>query len=438
MIDNTKKKFWLFTVIYAVMMLLVLIVSIEILLYLFSKADRIRLASMDEIVSASKMGTQQTKAQIPNYIPHPYFGYVYTPNNTFKEGNYVANSNDLMKSNADGFIDEEFPHEKSEGVCVYGILGGSAAMSWGCAKREDRLSYKLEKLLNTHLKTNKCREYRVLNMGIGSHIQYQATQVFLYYNHLLDGVIFYNGFNECAHGAMLSNSEPVQFPVINVYAALATPMPLTVKILEMRRELSRLATFLLNHSYLIHLHSVRFLFNFKGNKLEKLHNRLQQEGHNTALPGFKGQYKEGLRHRFPNVTPESFLHSYEKDSSDIPKLLEEILPLVYTKPTLHAYAAARTTNTSFLSVIQPMIYATGKGQDWKTRRIATYHFQNTCVDKLSEEAKILETYGIKTHNINKENIIGKELFWSQVHIKPEGNDIAARYLFELIKKEWHK
>ena len=125
MIDNTKKKkFWLFTVIYAVMMLLVLIVSIEILLYLFSKADRIRLASMDEIVSASKMGTQQTKAQIPNYIPHPYFGYVYTPNNTFKEGNYVANSNDLMKSNADGFIDEEFPHKKLEGVCVYGILGG--------------------------------------------------------------------------------------------------------------------------------------------------------------------------------------------------------------------------------------------------------------------------------------------------------------------------
>ena len=50
-----------------------------------------------------------------------------------------------------------------------------------------------------------------------------------------------------------------------------------------------------------------------------------------------------------------------------------------------------------------------------------------------------ETRGIwlKDNNINKKNLIKKELFYNQVHINPGGNKIAERYLFELIKKEWH-
>ena len=415
----------------------VLLVGLEVGVYVFYKAGRLGLATRDEIVTISKNVQKETKTLKPIYIPHPYFGYVYTPNNRFFKGNYVASSNDCMKSNSEGFIDEEFPLEKREGLCIYGILGGSAAMSWGVAKREYRLSYQLEKLLNTHLRNNKCRQYRVLNMGIGSHTQYQATQIYLYYKNLLDGVIFYNGFNECAHGAMLTNNDPVRFPVIAVYASLQMPSSLILATSEMRREAVNIAKFLMRHPYLIYSPCVRFLFKRKIQRIETLQKRLQDEGHATTLPSIRGRHKERLKNLFPDVNPMSLLHSYDYDNPDIPKVLDKILPLVYTEPTLNAYTVAKVSNTHFLSVIQPMIYATGKGLDWKGRCVASYHFQKTCVEKLLEEAKKLEPYGIKTYDINEKNFIKKELFYSQVHIKPEGNKIAARYLFELIKKDWH-
>ena len=71
-----------------------------------------------------------------------------------------------MESNSEGFVDNEFPSEKREGICIYGLLGGSAAMSWGCIKgRQDILS--VRNFTNTSAMNDKCKEYRVLNMAIG-------------------------------------------------------------------------------------------------------------------------------------------------------------------------------------------------------------------------------------------------------------------------------
>ncbi len=406
-------------------------------IYVLSRMGRIELASRSDIVAASRNMPGDLKGLKPIYTPHPYFGYVYTPNNSFAEGNYVANSQDRMRANSEGFIENELPHAKKKGECIYGLLGGSAAMSWGCARKELRLSYKLEKLLNTHLVTGKCKQYRVLNMGIGSHIQYQVTQIFLYYAPLLDGVIFYNGFNECAHGAMLTNKEPVTFPVINLYASLSAALPLSLKTFEMKTKLGRMANFLLKHRWISWSPLVRAVFKYRLRKVERSQATVQARGHGSALPGLEGAVKKNLRRLFPEITAEKLMHSYDRDDPVVREVLQKILPLVYTEPTLEAYAVARKRGIPFLSVIQPMIFLTGKGSDWKERRIATYHFQKCCMDTLLEEAKRLERFGIKTHDVNEKNLLGRDSFWSQVHIKPEGNEIVARYLFGVIKKEWH-
>jgi len=320
-------------------------------------------------------------------------------------------------------------------------MGGSAAMSWGMNQREHRISYHLEKMLNDNLRNSKCRGYRVLNMGIGSHTLYQASQIYLYYKNLLDGIIFFGGFNECAHGAMLTNNEPVQFPVINVYASLQIPSPMIGQIAEEKRGLAKRAAFLLEHPYLIYSPSVRFLFKLKEKRIEKLQAQLQDEGHQAmALPGIKGKYKEKLRGLFPKLTVLGFMQSYDYDNPDVPKVIEKVLPLVYTGPVLNTYAVSKTANAHFLSVIQPMMYITDVGSGWwKYRSFASYHFQKTCVEKLKDEARQLEAYGIKTYNLNEINKNGykKDFFNDHVHLKRNGTKFVARSLFEIIKKEWH-
>jgi len=440
-ISNNIGKIWFFRFLYLLAMLFVLLLGIETTVYLFSKTGRIKLTLRDEIVSISKIVLDETKATNPVYIPHPYFGYVYTPSSRVSQINGVTNTPVYMQSNSEGFIDEEFPIERREGLCVYGIMGGSAAMSWGVEKREERISYHLEKMLNDNLRNSKCREYRVLNMGIGSHTLYQAAQIYLYYKNLLDGVIFFGGFNECAHGAMLTNNEPVQFPVINLYASLQIPSTLIVRIFDERRELAKRAAFLIEHPYLIYSPSVRFLFNLKVQRVEKLQKRLQNEGHETtALPSIKGKYKEKLRGLFPKITALGFLQSYDYDNPDIPKVIKKVLPLVYTDPVLNAYTVSKTVSAHFLSVIQPMMYITGKETNWKAFNFASYDFQTRCVDNLLEEANKLEAYGIRTYNLNEinKNAYKKGFFIDQAHLKKEGTEVVAHSLFDIVKKEWHK
>lgn len=414
--------------------------AIEATVYLFSKTGRIKLADRNEIGLMAENKQPESKEPIAVYIPHPYFGYVYTPSSRVSQLNGVTNAPVYMQSNSEGFIDEEFPMEKKGGVCVYGLMGGSVAMSWGVEKREDRIAYHLEELLNAHLRSSKCKEYRVLNMGIGSHTLYQATQVYLHYKNLLDGVIFFAGFSECAHGAMLTNNEPVQFPVINVYASLQIPSPIIGQIAVEKREIAKKADFLLRHPYLIHSPSMRFLFKLRAQSVEKLQARLQDEGHNSpTFPSIKGKYKEKLRGLFPKLTALGFLQSYDHDNPDVPKVIEKVLPFVYTDPVLNAYAVSKTANAHFLSVIAPMMYITGNETDWKALNFASYHFQMICAEKLKDEAKKLEPYGVKTYNLNEinKNIYRKDFFLDQAHLRTKGTEFVARSLFEIIKKEWH-
>ena len=437
--DKNMIKIRFFMLVYLLMVVLILSFGVELIVYLFSKTGRLTLATKSEIFAISKGESSESKVPKPVYIPHPYFGYVYNPSTRVSQFNYVSNIPVYMDSNSDGFIDKEFPLEKRAKICVYGILGGSAAMSWGVDNKGDSISYQLEKRLNERLRNDKCNEYRVLNMGIGSHLLYQSTQIHLYYKKLLDGIIFFGGFNECAHGAMLTNNDPVEFPVVNLYASLQMPSSLILKISDMQQELIYKAKFLVRYPYLLHSPSLRFFLKRKARRIEELQKKLQNEGHQTTLPNIKGKFKEDLQKLFPWVTAFKFLQSYDYENPDIPILIEKILPPIYTEPILNAYAVSKSNSSHFLSVIQPMMYITGSATDWKTLNFASYHFQKSCVEKLVDESKRLKSYGVKTYNLNDgyKNAFKKDFFIDHVHLKKEGSEAVAQILFEIIKKEWH-
>jgi hypothetical protein len=81
-------------------------------------------------------------------------------------------------------------------------------------------------MLNEHATLARTgKRFRVLNMGLGGLTQYHATQVFFYYASRLDGVIFYAGHNEVAHGQIVMRRDPVRFPLADVLAADRSDSP---------------------------------------------------------------------------------------------------------------------------------------------------------------------------------------------------------------------
>ncbi len=176
------------------------------------------------------------------YVAHPYFGYLYTPNNTFTQRNPAFGNALVMTSNSEGFVDDEFPAGRQADLVVYALMGGSGAMSWGIESPRDRISTVLQTMLNEHAtRARTGKRFRVLNMGLGGFTQYQATQVFFYYASRLDGVIFYAGHNEVAHGQIVMRRDPVRFPLADVLAADRSGSPSKYAIFGLRHEPGELA-----------------------------------------------------------------------------------------------------------------------------------------------------------------------------------------------------
>lgn len=436
--NNQKKK--LFWSILIILLFLILTISIEGIAYLFYKLGKLRPVDKKDLAAIVNSTPKETFEQKPIYIPHPYFGSVYTPNNHFVQGTPVSY---YMESNSEGFVDNEFPSEKREGICIYGLLGGSAAMSWGVHKREDRISYQLETLLNTSAMNDKCKEYRVLNMAIGGHIQYQATQIYLYYQSLLDGVIFYNGNNEGSHATILTTELPVQFSKTDFNSLIKIDSPLKYEISALRQELSITANFLLMNPYLLNSYFVEFLygvyFKNKLQKIDKINRKLMQSSYKS--PQIKGKEFQELRQLFLKVDPAGYWFFFSIIPNFSEAVIRKVIPIVYTQPLINAFAVANVRHIKFLSIIQPMSGAMSRKPGWGEAHYPNPVpvFQKVVNQILIEESKKLETYGIKTYNLNNINLFDQareDIFTDGTHLTAEGNRIVANYLFKLIKEKW--
>ena len=281
-------------------------------------------------------------------------------------------------------------------------------------------------------------------MGVGSYIQYQATQVFFYYKNLLDGVIVYSGHNEIAHGIILTRDVPVQYPWTDLLLLLKVESPLKHEIYYIRDKLSKYANFLLKRQYLLYSHSLRFFFNRivenKLKRIDELNKQLKEEAdkYSFNMPHIK---------RDTSRDPAEYIHQnfLQGDTESIAiqkKVIKAIVPLVYTDPIVDVYTVAKARGVHFLNIIQPMMLTVDRKitpEELKETK-ATPFYEKTGLEILREEAdKMKKIYGIETYDMNEGywfRDTKKDVFIDPVHLTPEGNKIVANYLFKLIKEEW--
>ena len=136
---------------------------------------------------------------------HPYFGYTFEPDWTEAHNNMGFHS------------PYDYPYVAAEDEFVVAIGGASVSLQVYNSEKNHQL---IEQRLLEVLALKGYRRVTVLSLGQGGFRQPQPLYVFLYYVHMVDMMIFIEGFNE----AMVHHREdyPVDFPWYTVMALLGS------------------------------------------------------------------------------------------------------------------------------------------------------------------------------------------------------------------------
>jgi len=154
---------------------------------------------------------------------HPYYGYVCAPSATIDFGlpvPEVYGHGVLIKTDKNGFRNDNVPEAKPAGERWIGLFGGSAAFSILSSSNAATISGYLEEELNGSAGPGDGR-VRVLNLALPGCQQPQQLIIFIRNLSLLDGVVTFDGYNEVTVPAYRNNGLiPEDFPYFPYYAAL--------------------------------------------------------------------------------------------------------------------------------------------------------------------------------------------------------------------------
>lgn len=449
---------YLFKIVSIILGLLIAFACLEAGIFILHKLGKIEFLEKDFLTKTAAVSPETKLVEndlvYPLYIPHPYFGYIYRPSSRMLQSDCV------IETNSEGFVDNEFPREKEENVIIFGIFGGSSSMSWGVNTRDEKLSTFLENKLNNYAQHMKMRKrFRVLNMGQASHIQYQATQIFNSYQHLLDGAIMYSGHNEISHGNTLKYDRPIEYPAVDFLTTVKIGSAARCKIFVLREEIKNIAVSFAN-SKVAMLPSIKFylyrIIKKKLNEIDVLSEKVKEEANqgttSLSLPLVKGR----LRLELPEFNEiKYFFSTVPEDIKNQEKIMRAILPKIFTEPVINAGAIAQKKGIDFLFVIQPMFplcrkdFLTPEEKNiiprnpvFKANNIPPIcQYIHTGHNILIEETAKIASYGFKTMDLNEEGLfadVKETAFLDTMHLKALGNEIVARRLFDFIKDNWLK
>ncbi len=418
-----------------------------------------KLRELERQAAAPDSGARQPDGT-PIYTPHPYFGYLYTPRNRFTQRNPAFGNALFMTTNSEGFVDEEFPRERQDDVVIYALVGGSGAMSWGIEAPRERISAVLQDRLNQYaVQTHAGKRFRVLNMGLGGFVQYQATQVFVYYAALLDGVVFYAGHNEVAHGQILQRPDPLRFPLTDVRGANQADLPAKYEIYGLRRELRGVARGCLVWKRLLTLPSRRW---WCGARIGRLLRDIDDANRALtvalaqrprATPPLADGFRRGLPPWDSAMDFGFFFSRRPADAARRRAIMDRVVPLVYTNPLIDAAAVARARNIHFVNVLQPLIAGVDKPYSRYERSVIDHpaakrpnydsdavQYEVTGLEVLRREAQALARLGIPTIDLNARNevfrSVQEDVFIDPVHLNPLGARLVTERLFAHIRERW--
>ena len=374
------------------------------------------------LTEAARTPKDQDFNRMLMYAPHPYFGYTYAPLRGTFHGTL------FHRSNSDGFIDHDFPKTRESGICNIGLFGGSGAMSMGLIE-SDRISTHLQELLNQNNSRKKCRSYRVLNFGIGSHTQFQATAIFLYYASILDGAVFYIGHNECHQAGLLRRSQPIQFPFIDVSSSVTVGHEERNKIFQLKSKIASVATFHLAiqpylSSRLAEL-TISSYINSLNNSVYSAKSELSRKVTAFTERSYYDLSKDGGV-KYP-LSEEEFRESTDTDMQH--RAIQKTLPIVFRDPGIHAVAVARRRKISFLAVLQPFPGFTFPNYASKDRRPSSFHA--ACRRSFELEFLELRKQGGRTLDLNDSTLGSnktRSFFLDDVHLNGAGTPIVAKVI----------
>jgi hypothetical protein len=159
--------------------------------------------------------------------PHPYFGFVCTPNSVLDFSAQVPGEfghRALAVIDQNGFRNIDFPLAKPDDEIWIGIFGGSVAFSVPATDNEHTIAGYLEGILNGSEFREAIfpkRRVRVLNYALPGGQQPQQLLIYLFNRKLLDGVITFDGVNEVVIPAYYNaGAVPPTFPYRPYYEAV--------------------------------------------------------------------------------------------------------------------------------------------------------------------------------------------------------------------------
>lgn len=403
-------------------------------------SDRYSGTEIKKAVDRARAYHNQADSFKTDFIPHPYFGFIFKPNAKFSQvsGEKIV----PMQANSDGFLDNEFPTKKSPGECVIGLFGASNAMSWGVSQRSDRINAKLEELLTQKAISKKCASYRVLNLAMAGYTSVQALNTYIYFDDILDGAIFYGGFNDCQHAAILDRPQPLRYPWTDIYPLLQVNHPNKKLVDEEKAHLSQVAGYLQNHETWLQSFLVRKLFvDFVEGKIQKIQGYNSEISHlvnSASVSMVQSKDTELLELMKEQKSKGQFYYSKDADFQN--RVLRAALPIVYTKPLAKAFVISQMNKKGFLNLVQPFEPATKGRPTWQRQKWPqepTYQFR--CEEMYREQAKTLAGSGLKTYFVSDDprlDELSESPFIDGAHFGPEGNELVAKIIFEKITKSW--
>lgn len=405
------------------------------------------LIAENQIAGSEKMGalaanSAPSNKKWPTYMPHPFFGFTYTPDVDFME------ATTRIITNADGFTGALPPQEREKGTCVYGIFGDSVAMGWGVAP-ERRHPVLLEQLLNAQATTSECRQFKVINFAIGSYITQQATRVFLQYSGVLDGAIFISGNNDLSRSTCAkSGTDPIVFPQPTFWerALSFVNSNHTREINHLSRRLVRVSHWAQEAWLFKNLYSVRALLNgfvsrTEGQigEIQKMANAELRGKELTQIPRFRLDYLD-LREEFKDISEDAFHYSDEAQPRELrPLLFKNLLPVFYGRPMEDVAILAQAKKIKVLSIIAPLPGAVKRLAQWgvPVYRMPVFHREgNKAFNALAQRLKGL---GMPVFNFNELPFIYKSThdpFLDGAHLTDEGNQIFAEGIAQLVRSHW--
>lgn len=336
-------------------------------------------------------------------FPSPYFSYTAHRLPPFGTGAQV---------NRAGFYGPEFPLEKEDGVFTIMISGGSVAAGFFNSEAAEEL----EKTLNRDYTNEHIQKFILVGGAIGGWREPQQAALFMHYVQGLDGFINLMGCNEnlALNDGDLQNR--LEHPGGRFYVAAAAHFGSRAGLFAYRLDE---AIKQWQHESWIAQHS-RFIY-FVTQALRGLFR--QWAVNQKFLKHPEAQGNSSRQFKFPSEWP------VEKRSAYI---LESIKKYIRIE---HEIARPRDVKTLFL--IQPYSLINKPLSDEEKKTWEHERARRESYLEMSQELMDLQSEGIPIYSL-LDIFEGKTqtLYRDGFHLYPEGNEILARNILQIIEREW--